>query len=307
MFPTGKYTDVKGYFSDHALMAIYLPDEGYPFVSVTTAGFVAQSVGMNSEGLSMGCDVVFSGATRNTPGMSVLLVIRDIVQFCPDLDSAVNRMKAQNRGVAWIYPIADDEFSPEYTNGIVVEEGMSSPGFTGPDLLGGMTRLLLGSLLDSLGDEMPDKGIMVRSQSWKYPEAFKKKKMFPEQIEDYDDVVVTANHYIIPRMVLTSNTPLMTILNPLFKKGSESEDRYEDLVSLISKSYGSIDFEKARELIDFMNPNRGRWDTYKVTGPVEGHHDVIDNTARVIESLFGYYNPDEPWVRIDLSKFLSDL
>jgi hypothetical protein len=38
---------------------------------------------------------------------------------------------------------------------------------------------------------------------------------------------------------------------------------------------------------------------------VEGHHDIFDNRELVTEALYGYYHPDEPWVRIDLKPFVA--
>jgi hypothetical protein len=47
------------------------------------------------------------------------------------------------------------------------------------------------------------------------------------------------------------------------------------------------------------------WQIYQVNGPVEGHHDIFDNRELVTEALYGYYHPDEPWVRIDLKPFVA--
>jgi hypothetical protein len=47
------------------------------------------------------------------------------------------------------------------------------------------------------------------------------------------------------------------------------------------------------------------WQLYQVNGPVEGHHDIYANQELIAEFLYGYYHPDEPWVRIDLKPFLD--
>lgn len=82
MFEPGLYDkeNDRYLYPDFACMAIYLPAHGYPFVTPTAAGFVGLATGLNSQGLSMGVDVVRASCTRSTPGMGCLLVVRDIVQ-----------------------------------------------------------------------------------------------------------------------------------------------------------------------------------------------------------------------------------
>jgi hypothetical protein len=308
-----------GVYQDEALMTIYIPDNGKPFVTLGAPGFVGQTAGINSQGLSMGVDVVFSGATRETPGMGCLLVIRDIIQNSSNLDEAVERMKSQNRGVSWVYVIADDEKSFKYTNGTVVEEGMAvdknGKEVGGPDILKWYTQQSLKDLIEKLpSDELPERGVMTRPQNWVYPAAFEGLEDFPPQIETYDDVVIAANHYIIPRMVFTTFSPWMQFLQKNYWKTSRTLLRYSDLTKRVSDKYGRIDFATARDLIDFMNPNREEeslrngyegWTRYKVDGEIEGHHDIFDNQELIMECLYGYYRPDEPWVRIDLKPFID--
>ena len=305
-----------GVFQDEALMAVYIPDKGKPFITLGAPGFVGLTTGINSQGLSMGVDVVFGGATRKTPGIGCLLVIRDIIQNCSNLDEAIERMKSLNRGVSWVYVIADDEKSLKYSNGIAVEEGMAvddkGKEFNGPDILPWYTQLSMMDLIKKLPDEKPDKGVITRPQNWEYPAEFEGLEDFPPQIEKYDDVVIATNHYIHPRMVFTTFSPWMQFLQTNYWKTSRTLDRYRDLEKRIHHEYGNIDFETARYLIDFMNPNRKAksiedgyegWTRYKVNGEIEGFHALFDNQDLIMECLYGYYNPDEPWVRVDLKPF----
>jgi hypothetical protein len=165
-------------YPDASLMAIYLPEEGLPFVTATAAGFVGHPTALNSQGLSMGVDVVQASCTRATPGLGSLLVLRDIVQHCRTIEEALTRMKSQDRGVSWLYVIADDDSSDTYTNGVVVEEGMSSPDFSGPDILPLWEQVILSPLIRLLDDEMPEQGVMFRTQDWIFPDAFKNKNFY---------------------------------------------------------------------------------------------------------------------------------
>ena len=314
MFSTG------GIYQDVTAMAIYLPDRGYPFVTLAAPGMVGQTTGLNSKGLSMGCDVVMGGATRNTPGLGCLLVIRDIIQNTANLDEAVERMKQQNRGVTWIYVLADDERSAKYTNGIVIEQGMSFNKWGNEfDSINDLTldvRIKYADQIAKLPNEYPERGLLIRTQEWVFPEAFLNEDMFPKQEEVNPDVVIACNHYIHPFMTLTTFEPWVNMLQTGYWKGTKTLQRYSYLNSIISNAMGKgkIDFAKARDLIDFMNPLRyvdnkfiingfspdGR---YKVGEPIEGHHDIFDNQELIMECLYGYYKVDEPWVRVGLKPF----
>ena len=307
MFPTGEH------FHKEALMAVYMPDNGLPFVTLAAPGFVGLTTGLNAEGVSMGVDVVFGAATRATPGTGCLLVVRDIIQNSASLDDAVARMKKLNRGVSWLYVLADKDRSAKYTNGIVCEVGMKQDKdgneFTdGSDLLPALSKPQYSSLIKEL-DNLPkaEDGVMVRDQNWKYPEAFKGQKYFNEQIEERDDLVIATNHYIIPNMVFTTLSPWMKLVAGAEIKSSLTVERYTDLNKRLDEAYGAIDYEMARDLIDFMNPNRGGiWkDYYTIDGEIGGHHDIFDNGALTMESLYGFYHPDEPWAKVDIKPFLQ--
>jgi hypothetical protein len=315
MFVTG---DI---YQDVSCMAVYLPEEGHPFIAVTTPGFVGHPTAVNDLGLSMGVDVVRGACTRSTPGMGSLLVLRDIVQNSDSMDGAVERMKAMDRGVSWLYVIADDDRSVTYTNGVVVEEGRSDPPYTGPDLMPIWNQILLWPLTERLKDQpLPERGMLIRDQAWLYPDQFKNVSIgypngvdmnyllyFPDQIETWPDVVVAANNYVIPRMVFTTYNPLIGLIQGKIVK---TVFRYNKMVELIGNDYGRIDYAKARDIIDFLNPNRNidMLKRYKIGGPVEGHHAIIDNKALTVEALFGYYGDweggvDDVWVRLDLKPF----
>ncbi len=314
MFPTG------GYYHKTALMAVYLPDDGLPFVTLAAPGFVGLTTGLNAGGVSMGVDVVFGGATRATPGTGCLLVVRDIIQNSASLDDAVARMKSLNRGVSWLYVLADRDRSAKYTNGIVCETGMKEDNdgneFTyAPDLFKDLERLLYSGLiskLDKLPDARAEDGVMVRDQNWIYPQAFLNVPGFDAQGEAREDLVIATNHYIIPNMVFTTFTPWMRLMAGAEKETSESVARYDEFIKGLTSDdvYGKINYDFAKNMIDFLNPNRhldadDPWNGYyTVNGRIGGHHDIFDNTALTMECLYGFYHPDEPWAKVDLKPFL---
>lgn len=103
MFPTA---DV---FQDTACLVICRPEApGRPFVSQTAPGFVGSMAGMNAAGFAMGVNML---ATRlcdpHRPGFNSLGLVRDCVQRSGSVDEAVERVAAAQRGVTWLYPMAD--------------------------------------------------------------------------------------------------------------------------------------------------------------------------------------------------------
>ena len=332
MYSTG------GMYQDLAYVAVYLPDTGYPFASVSAPGWVCAPTAFNSEGVSMGTEVVMSEAVNLEPGIGCLMVIRDTVQHSANLDEAIEHIKSLKRGVPWLYVLADDTVSERYSNGVIVESGRQEPPFTGPDLLPSCEQWYLSgapvyffgasyntakdyiSLLDQ--EILPDRGVMTRDMSWEFPEEFEgiDKTVdiagvgigiyFPEQRESWPDAVLCTNHYIIPRMRFTSLSPWMMI-QP-FLQTKTSFHRYEKLYEILDLEYGAITFEKARHIIDYLNPNsvyRSIVDReyYEPGDSIKGHHAVINNSTRELMCLYGYYGSEDqeesPWVYLDLRPF----
>ena len=243
------------------------------------------------------------------------------------MDEAIDSLKGFHRGVPWIYILADDNGSQRYTNGVVLETGRSDPVFSGPDLLPRSENWLLSGApvdifhktiylapqLNFIGrlkeEPLPDRGVMIRDMAWLFPREFEdiditilyKDKMrlgiyFPEQIESWPDIVIATNHYIIPRMRFTSLTPRMILMQD-FIDICYIFYRYEKLEEIIKIEYGSIDLDKAQNIIDFLNPNSKYKDMmdieyYEPGGEVEGHHAIIDNDNLILRALFGYYGTD---------------
>lgn len=186
---------------------------------------------------------------------------------------------------------------------------------------------------------------MIRSSKWIFPSEFSNLNIslpipnpffplserfdlanpFPNQNETSPDILVAANHFIIPRMRLTQLDPLIAFgywLEPL----PESIWRYETLLDLILQYYERIvffgpdpdapvgpheiddrEYVSAGWLIDFLNPN-GRSTFYidkgkPLNGEVEGHHAVMNNTTREFRALYGYYQ--DPWVGVKLMPFVE--
>lgn len=292
MFPPGDA------FEYTAAMIIYRPsDERLPLVSVAAPGFVGSIAAMNSNGVAMGVDMVPSGGCdNNRPGINSLMMIRKIMHRGSDVNTALKNVVETQRGVSWLYMIADGQTDKS----VVLETGKSTDSLSAinfpPDELKWLALLPDADFLKRFENQKHQKGLMVRWNDYKYPEKFQEfnndlfwyhgKKInskswgekgfinrkhteqncpeafyFAPQRESKDDVLVMTNHYVTPSMRMCAMNPMTIEISR--NKANEVQWRYDELNSLILSNYGNIDAEKALELIDFLSPERKHPDFYK--------------------------------------------
>lgn len=292
MFPPGDA------FEHTATMIIYHPTDGrLPLVSVTAPGFVGSIAAMNSEGIAMGVDMVPSGNCNNErPGINSLMMVRHTIHRGTNAKKALDVVVNTQRGVSWLYMIADGKNDKS----LVIEAGKSTEELGSakypPDELKWLALLPDADFVNRFENQLPQKGLMVRWNDYKYPKKFQEfnenlfwyyeKKVsskswgergyinkthkgtncpdgfyFSPQRENKDDVLIMTNHYIVPSMRLCAMNP-MTI-EMAKNKANEVQWRYDELNNQILFNYGNIDAEKALELIDFLSPERKHSEFYK--------------------------------------------
>ena len=118
MFPTANI------FQETACLIVQRPvarrgKQRLPFVSQTAPGIVGSITGMNSAGVAMGVNMLpsmFCSARR--PGFNSLPLVRDCLEYCETSSQVVDRIAHAQRGVTWLYPVADGD-----GNAYVVEAG----------------------------------------------------------------------------------------------------------------------------------------------------------------------------------------
>jgi hypothetical protein len=173
MFPTA------GVFQDVACVVIHRPGplEGTPrraFASQTAPGIIGSIAAMNDLGVGIGiemCPSSYCDAER--PGFNSLGLNRDVVQYCENADQAVERVMRTQRGVSWIYSIADAE-----GKGCILETAKKpAPGESFPyaasvpeyyrKRLPSAQRL--GDLRKKYGNPDPDRGALPRWKGYRYP------------------------------------------------------------------------------------------------------------------------------------------
>jgi hypothetical protein len=331
-------------YQDCAVMAVYLPDTGYPFATVTVPGFIGQSTAINSEGLSAGQDICMVGVAGITPGVGSMLVIRDIAQNSANLDEAVSRMRAIPRGMPWIYFIVDDERDSRWGNAVELETITNQYQIKGPEKLKLWEQALMLPYILKLDDEQLvdgyiDRGVMVRGMTWQYPEKFTgigndaldhtnlqaykdyygEGMHFPMQHETDSDFVAAANHFIIPRLTMLHYDPVVYLGYFLTGQLPESVWRYENMENNFAENKGKItyfgdgDYPETGSTgwhIDFLNTKRDYpWfyrgkDLSKPENTAVDGHHAAINNDKRIITGLFGYMTD-PWVKVELMDFVN--
>ncbi len=240
-------------FHEVAMLIEQYPDRGHRFVSVSAPGFVGVTAAMSSAGIAVGMDMVPAMNTKPfVSGMGCLLTARQVVQYADELSDAVNMIKGSKRGVPWLYIIGD-----------------------------GQGREKGGAVVEVSADKFA-----VRYMDYEYP-SWAEKLNLPKQVEDKDDLVVLANHYIVPEMYSAVSYAV-----------EDSLWRYETLTNLILQNYGLIDVEKGKELVDYLHPPNYGYYGQDENIPVGASRTLFDLTNLELWSLYGIYS--DPWANWQL-------
>jgi hypothetical protein len=343
MFPTA------GVFQDAACHIIYNPDpqDGrLPVVSMSAPGFAGSIMAMNKDGVAMGVDMSPAGnCDYHRAGFNSLLLVRDSVHRGASAQLALDNIINAQRGVSWDYIIADGKND----RAVAVETGFSvpDPDFVSypPDDLQERGLLPGEQFLKAYETQNPQNGLMVRWNDYQYPEVFLQfneaifnfygKTYEPSRFEEHgyisrridgkietncpfsfyfapqrenkDDVLIMTNHFIAPSMRLCGMEPWSVEVAK--DQLDDIQWRYDQLNDLILNNYGSINWEQAWKLINYLAPD-GCYVTdyyqhnpdYKYTNDqgqqcltkqIQGSVSLCNLTEKVALSRYGYY-ADEP-------------
>jgi hypothetical protein len=349
MFPSA------GVYQDTACMIIYNPAYKYfwnwlrkplPFVAVTAPGLVGCPTAMNVNGVGFGVDMSPGGnCNPYRPGMNSLLMGRHCIQRAKNADKAVESIINSQRGVTWIYFVADGSND----RAVAVEAGMTAGQldyFEYPpnDL---REKLPTQEVLQNVKH-----GVIARWDDFKYDEAFLKynDRLFTHFFKHFNmrnfqgatyinknwkgrnvpeayyfapkrggkpGVIIATNHFITPEMRLCAMHD-WTVKIEREENYNDIQWRYDELNRQVMDAYGGITFDKALEIIDFLapypktRPNPEYYASKNKKKSSDGKSYVIDGsvsicnlTDRVIKSHFGYYHDD--WVQITLRNYVGEI
>jgi hypothetical protein len=292
-------------------------------------------------GVDMGCSIL---CDFKRPGLNSLLMVRHCIQGSSSADQAVDLIANARRGVSWLYPIADGRNNrAAFVEAVrTMNQPIDYLSFPPAEIKGHLPAAAAFQK-DRNGIMVRWSDYIYPEEFLKYNKAlfrhFKKpyrkeffsscgyldKKWtaatnpesfyFPAQRESLNDLIVITNAFITPEMHTVAMHPWSNELNKPHL--SDIQWRFDELTHELLAAIGAcgtggaekISFEKAREIIDFLNP-AGKFPEYYARNPrssdgkaavIEGSVSLFDLTHLKMTSHYGYY-PDE-WVTIHLSAY----
>lgn len=116
--------DVDGPFNDYPAVMVYHPSDGVPFATLGWTGFVGALTGYSSSNVGI-CEKYWGGynGTYFVEGYPFHYLLRDILQFDPDISAAMNRIIHAQRTCAIFIGLGDSNTNQfravEYSHDIV--------------------------------------------------------------------------------------------------------------------------------------------------------------------------------------------
>jgi hypothetical protein len=329
-------------FEHTACTIVQRPQGGLPFVTVTAPGIIGTVSGMNANGVAVGVDVGPSGACDPTrAGFNSLLLARHAIENGRTIEEAIETMVDAQRGVSWIYPLADGGSQ----KACIVECGRKTPALEPlkyvPDELRG--RLPDESFLAAHPTAEDRQGLMVRWSDYQAPEeylafneglfekdgkhydpsAFTERayispsweskncpsmSYFSPQRESRDGLVLTSNNFVIPEMRLCAMHDWTARV-----ARSQADDvqwRYDALnhALLNALDKGHVTYEEAKEIANFVRPDGMYPEYYNPQGlplsraSIQGSVSLMDLVNKTMESHYGFCSDE--WIKVHLLNYL---
>ncbi len=350
MFPTaGVFQDVAAHIIYNPVVERNI--KPLPFISVTAPGMAGSISGMNIRGVASGVDMSVAGNCNPAKvGTNSILLTRMVSQFGSSAAKAVDIIEKTKRGVSWNYIVADGyndraciveasstsdklelmEFaskdylkylpdmdfidkhkSAKFRNGLMVRWN----DYRYPVEYLKYNKGLLEFYNKQSGfnktfsdSAFGEKGYINKSWDGKNcPSAF----YFAPQRENYNNLVLTTNHFIIPEMRYYSMHPWASKV--VGNRINDIQWRYDELnnqmISTIEKE-GYINYDSAKRLIDYLAPY-GKYPGYYGKNPrssdfrelkIKGCVSLFDLKKKSVESHYGYYCDD--WVKMSLPYYV---
>ncbi|MDP4094024.1 MAG: carcinine hydrolase/isopenicillin-N N-acyltransferase family protein [Bacillota bacterium] len=321
-----------------------------PFVSITAPGIAGSISAMNINGIAIGVNMSPSAnCNTRQVGMNSLLLARTGIQKSRSAEEVVELMENTTRGVSWNYIVADGlndkacvvEAGASGSSQAFTQFPPAGLKHTLPDMAfikaHKSAEYRKGLMVRWNDYKYPEEYLAFNSGLWRnagrlsdvrseiYPDAFGEMgyinkihterncpsmHYFAPQREKSDNIIIAANHYIIPEMRFYSMYPWTSMI--VGNIVNDMQWRYDELNNQILteiRQSGYIDFNKTKRIIDFLAPY-GKYPLYYSKSPkskdgkeiqIRGCTSVFDLKRKRVESHFGYYCDD--WVSITLPNY----
>ncbi|WP_103069471.1 C45 family peptidase [Aquimarina sediminis] len=169
-----------------------------PFVSVSAPGFVGSLTAMNAAGIGIGVNTVpAANCNRKRPGLNSIMLVRHCAQFASSAREGVEIIRDAQRGVSWLYILADG-FSDK---AVVVEAGRKEDHIEFLKYIPKKYKKLLPNkefIKKNQSEPKQCKGIMERWNDYEYPEEYLRfnKKLFTYFKKNYKSSEFSINGFI---------------------------------------------------------------------------------------------------------------
>jgi hypothetical protein len=284
-------------------------------------------------------------------GINSLLLTRQSIEHGADAQEAVDIMVHAQRGVSWFYAIADGKNDRscvvEASASVKELDFLQYPPILIKSFLPDSDFLAAHSnipyqngLMVRWNDyQYPKEYLQFNKGLWKYyqsvfhspialyPDAFEPLGYINRQFNQKNcpssyyfaplrvqqsNILVLSNHSIIPQMRLCSMHPWTAMIAS--SKVNDIQWRYDELnyqIQQALKDKGSIDYETAKGLINFLSPD-GKFPSYYTHNPksddgrqlrINGCTSLFDLKKKSVESHYGYYCDE--WVKVTLSNYFD--
>jgi hypothetical protein len=277
---------------------------------------------MNINGVAFGVDIAPGGNCNPLrPGLNSVLIGRYCIERGKNAEKAVKAITNAQRGVTWIYFVADGTEGKD--RAAVVEAGMTASKL---DYFEYPKPKLHNLLPKRESLRKANRGVIARWDDYQYKKGFLKfndrlfKKFYKQFVaqdflgrnlinDNWEDqkvpkayyfaplrtdepdvagVIIATNHFITPEMRMCAMDP-WTAEVAGEKNYNDIQWRYDELNKRVMNAYGKIDFDKALELIDFLAPYPNTRPFHKYYGH-KGHDTSSDGKSYVIDGSVSVCN-----------------
>lgn len=334
-------------FQDIQTMVIYHPVDGRRVVVSSTApGIVGSITAMNDAGYVAGVDTLRSAESdRVDVGINSCLLVRSMVDTAADTAAAIDIASAAKRGCAYLYSMTDASGNGAILE-TTKWTAAAAPPDTTQLIEDAKLKAALPTASYLAQHSVPDfrNGVYVRNMTYEFPQEFLSfnkglfdvaglsqpdasawgpegfvfpkwqqedadwgkigSKYFSPQREQKQGLVVVSNFAVIPQVRISQMTGWASLF-----PAHAMQFRYDYLNRALLQAHGAIDYEGARHILTFLEPDRmpGYWNNTlnpvdPMSAQVEGTLSLCDTQARVFETKGGYWK--DGWLRINLRRYL---
>lgn len=264
-------------------------------MDVTMPGLIGAVTSLNAAGVALGVNMVRSGAVdRERLGLGSMLMFREVMETCRDVDDTERCLKQHHKGVPWLFYAIDAHGTMRVFEQIaeVWEAKLTERQWVDRASI----RAVMPPDADLVAWKLPqhERGIWARTgthptgqddqlRRWnepmvralKHPELVEPARwqpggfLYPSWMDEQETVRTVSNYYFPPWRPIGPDVTVVnnSFLNPVLRLTQMNwistlaerisvgnQWRYDTLVSQLKQQYGTLTYETCKEIITFLSP-----------------------------------------------------